>query len=177
MIKLTLTLFAETDELALHVLRAFSVCIDQSSDNGEQSLITGKDAYSLSRSYGNASCDVARFTPVCGSEDEINRLAREFSYQVCGYFIDDGPLDSNEDFQAILERNRAEPNPSICHTHDFCDANILMSNAWEETFPHEPFCAQNGFHAELWSAAWEQARKAEFQLPKAPLTSRDDPAT
>lgn len=176
MTKLILTIVGDSDDKARTLLYRLASMLAEDLDDVGKLTVTGTDAYSVSRDYGNASCDVARFKPVCGSEDEITRLAREFSYHVCGYFIDDGPLEDNEDFQAVLTRNRAEPDPSICHTHDFCDANILMSNAWKDCFPHEPFVPQNTFHCQLWSAAWQQARKAEFQPPKAPLTSRDDHA-
>ncbi len=166
MTKLTLTIVADSDDKARTLLYRLSSFMLH--NEGDRPLRTDSGAYSLSCSYGNASCDVARFVPVCGSEDEINRLAAAFTKHVRAFFWDDSVGDTNDDFMLVLERNAEEPDPSICHTHDFCDANILMSNAWEETFPHEPFVPQNTFHAELWSAAWQKARKAEFQLPQSP---------
>ena len=41
-------------------------------------------------------------------------------------------------FAEAVDRNRAEPNPSICHTHDFCDANQIMLDAFEEVHGREP---------------------------------------
>lgn len=164
MTKLTLTIVGDSDDEALLLLMILS------GQMNSDVLRTGKDAYSVSRDFGNASCDVARFEPVCASEDEITRLAEAFTEHVREYFINeqgDSELDHSYYFQQVRELNRTEPDPSICHTHDFCDANILMSNAWEETFPHEPFVPQNTFHTQLWSAAWQQAKAAEFQLPAA----------
>jgi hypothetical protein len=159
MTKLTLTVVGENDDAAIHLmLRAYKQLL-----LSDQPLREGRDSYTVSFMEGNASCDVARFTSVCASEDEVNRLARAFTAHVRAFFVEGDDVGGM--FATVLERNRAEENPTICHTHDFCDANILMSNAWEETFPHEPFSPQNTFHAELWSEAWQQAKAAEFQLP------------
>jgi hypothetical protein len=160
MTKLTLTLVADDDAAALRVLRrAFAgINFDHIGEN-KADIHLNTAGYTGSWDDGNYICDVARFEPVCGSEAEVQRLARAFTEQVKEYFGDGFVADG---LDSIILRNRTEPNPSICHTHDFCDANMLMSNAWEECFPHEAFCLQNTFHTELWSAAWQQAKAAEF---------------
>jgi hypothetical protein len=53
----------------------------------------------------------------------------------------------------------------ICHSHDFCDANMVMLAAFTETMGHEPaFLTEE--HAEtdlnLWNDAWEIAIAANF---------------
>jgi hypothetical protein len=35
------------------------------------------------------------------------------------------------EFAEVRKRNAAETNPLICHSHDFCDANMVMLDAIE----------------------------------------------
>jgi hypothetical protein len=49
----------------------------------------------------------------------IETLAREFSEGLHDYLIE-------EQMQAVVERNRAERAPRACHSHDFCDANMVL---------------------------------------------------
>jgi hypothetical protein len=39
--------------------------------------------------------------------------------------------------QAVGE-NMAEPHESICHTHDYCDANMVMYEAFKAVLGREP---------------------------------------
>ena len=63
--------------------------------------------------------------------------------------------------QQVLERNRAEPCHMVCHSHDFCDANEAMFEAFKQVTGRdidgdcEPDCV-------LWGDAWNQAVAAEF---------------
>ena len=34
-----------------------------------------------------------------------------------------------EDYEKMCAENRKETDPNICHSHDFCDANVAMSQA------------------------------------------------
>lgn len=172
MTKLTLTLCGEDDAAALRVLRrAFEGIAHDHIGQELHDIHLCTAGYTGSWDDGNYLCDVARFEPV-GNDDatagEIDRLAATFTKHVRAFFTEEDDVGAM--FATVLDRNRAEPDPSICHTHDFCDANELMAAAWNDCFPHEPFCPQNTFHAQLWSAAWQQARKAEFS------PSSDSPA-
>ena len=60
-----------------------------------------------------------------------------------------------DEWGEMVEANRREDNPIICHSHDFCDANMAM---------HEAFAAEgiplgdDGLDektAAIWNAAWE----------------------
>jgi hypothetical protein len=159
MTKLTLTIVGEDDDSVIDLmLRAYRhlLCSDQP-------LREESDSYTVSFQEGNATCDVVHFTPATAEEPDITRLARAFTEHVHAL------IDNREDFYEILRRNRTESNAEICATHDFCDANILMSNAWQDLFPAETFCPQNPLHGTLWSAAWQKARTAEFDLQRLPL--------
>jgi len=70
------------------------------------------------------------------------------------------------------QRNRDEGSgASICHTHDYCDANMVMDEAMrncgidpdlatdEDGEPVEPFDTE---FTSLWNEAWDLAKEAEF---------------
>lgn len=69
------------------------------------------------------------------------------------------------DVQSIAYRNATEPIPSICHSHDFTDANEVMNAAWQATYPRHPFDLHNEAHCDHWSAAWTLAKQQQFGLP------------
>lgn len=85
-------------------------------------------------------------------------LARNFSRRLAYYIGVVGIAKANE-------RNAAEPNPSICHSHDFCDANVAMAEAFEHVRGHEPD-VQSESDMRLFSAAWDAAKRAGFNPDK-----------
>lgn len=50
-----------------------------------------------------------------------------------------------------------------CASHDFCDANEVMADAWAEVMIPELDVA-NEDHCNLWADAWDTARDASFML-------------
>lgn len=61
----------------------------------------------------------------------------------------------------ILTRNAAETDPNICHSHDVCDANMVMASAWQETFGFMPDAGDKD-QAALWNRAWTLAKRSQF---------------
>jgi Protein of unknown function DUF262 len=61
-------------------------------------------------------------------------------------------------FQEVVEHNAAETNPSVCHSHDFCDANMVMVVAWHETVGRH-FEAESERQTAIWSKAWDLAKE------------------
>lgn len=61
----------------------------------------------------------------------------------------------------INARNAIEDHPSVCHTHDFCDANVDMWNAFEHTLHREPDVDSES-DADIWNQAWAFARAHNF---------------
>jgi hypothetical protein len=59
----------------------------------------------------------------------------------------------------MCERNAVQDNPGICHSHDFCDANMAMCEAFESVVGKTPD-ADNEIEAKLWSDAWKLAMPA-----------------
>ena len=88
---------------------------------------------------------------------EIESLAREFIEQLRADLTD-------EQIAEIVARNKAEQNPNVCHSHDFCDANEYMLEAFQETFPGKAWHELDTTDGR-WSAAWDLAKKWEFKCP------------
>jgi len=64
-------------------------------------------------------------------------------------------LDSDE-WRLMGERNAVETDPFVCHSHDFCDANMAMCEAFASVTGGPPD-ADDEAQAKLWSTAWADA--------------------
>jgi hypothetical protein len=93
-----------------------------------------------------------------GSETDslANRLADEFRREMAADF-------PNATLAEIDKRNAAETDPGVCHSHDFCDANMVMDSAFTKIVGHEldPDGESEADH-DIWSRAWAIAVKAGF---------------
>lgn len=67
-------------------------------------------------------------------------------------------------FCEMLRRNEAEPNPSVCHSHDFIDANVVMGEAFEQVLGRGMDVSSEA-DAEHWNDAWEIAKLVRFAFP------------
>ncbi len=84
-------------------------------------------------------------------------LAREFSHQL------KQELTSDEIKQVVM-RNRTEHDDRICHSHDFCDANMILHEVFMN---HGMDIADEGGRERwgaLWDEAWRLAKSADFWL-------------
>lgn len=87
----------------------------------------------------------------------IWKLAAEFALEL------GDQLTANE-MRAVIELNGKEKftgHTSICHTHDFCDANMAMLAAWNRISPLV-FHDDDETHCEIWNEAWALAKRYEF---------------
>lgn len=70
-----------------------------------------------------------------------------------------GHLDPGQ-WEEMRRRNAAEAGPDVCHSHDFCDANIAMYEAFTN-LGVDPFPIGDGEMLEenvaLWNGAWDLA--------------------
>lgn len=87
---------------------------------------------------------------------DTNTLASEFVIIVREWLTPDRCRE-------IDRLNAAEDNPQICHSHDFCDPNQAMIDAFArfnvELDPH------NDDHVNLMDAAWAVAKISGFGVP------------
>lgn len=68
---------------------------------------------------------------------------------------------SPAEFRQMIDRNKAEMSPGVCHSHDFCDANMIMFEACKKIKGDE-FFPNTDENAALWNEAWEIAIEADF---------------
>lgn len=87
----------------------------------------------------------------------VDTLAREFSEGLHAYLTE-------EQMQAVVERSRVETAAGACHSHDFCDANMVL---YEVVLRHgmDPV-AEGGMdlYDALWDQAWSLAKARDFRI-------------
>jgi hypothetical protein len=74
---------------------------------------------------------------------------------------------TEDEILAIRRRNSTPEYKDSCASHDFIDANMVMSDAFEHVIGHE-MDADSGADALMWNAAWDIAKREE--LTAAPFT-------
>lgn len=69
----------------------------------------------------------------------------------------------------VITRNRRELHAGVCHSHDFCDANMAMDEAFKVVLGRGMLLIEDGASDEdkeadtdLWNAAWDIAKKRDF---------------
>ena len=77
-----------------------------------------------------------------------------------------------DEWAEMCRRNVAETHSAVCHSHDFCDANLVMDAAFKAVTGAsigEREEAGNGgmtdAEIELWSDAWTIAKRDHFTAP------------
>ncbi|WP_146124280.1 hypothetical protein [Burkholderia multivorans] len=63
-----------------------------------------------------------------------------------------------EQMMDIIISNRQEENEGVCHSHDYCDANMLMLEVFEEN----NLSMEDAKNYQLWNEVWDLAKKNEF---------------
>jgi len=81
-------------------------------------------------------------------------------------------------YREVLARNAAEPDAGICHSHDFCDANMMMDGAFRVVLQRGPDIDDDA-DLTLWTDAWnlwvEQTAPTRGRV-QPPPTSLSTPA-
>lgn len=89
---------------------------------------------------------------------EVKRLAEEFS-KVLRIWLT--PMQ----MAIVVERNSENTDERVCHSHDFCDANMAMQDAFERVFGREPrMDGGSDLDESLWGFAWDVAKDCEFDV-------------
>ncbi len=91
---------------------------------------------------------------------------------VAGTFIDNlAAYVGAAGMAEIAQRNAEEPNPMVCHTHDFADANVFMDAAFEA---HQ---VSSATRLDYWDGAWTIARTQiadRFLATPSDIEDQDD---
>ena len=68
-------------------------------------------------------------------------------------------------FREAIYLNKVEAVLGVCHSHDFCDANMVMLAAFEKIMGKQPSFLdgeEDAAELELWNDAWAIAKAADF---------------
>ncbi len=84
------------------------------------------------------------------------RLAREFTRILRKWLTPD-------QMKQVIARNKAETDSSVCHSHDFCDANEAMAMAFERLGLETPNDGSGEYSFRQWNQAWDLAKKSNFR--------------
>lgn len=88
---------------------------------------------------------------------EVGRMADEFRSVLRSWLTEPQLVE-------VDARNAAEENKNICHTHDFCDANMAMLEAFE-TITAREFKHGDDHDSALFNEAWALASADKFATP------------
>ena len=78
-------------------------------------------------------------------QEKAAEIAQSFQDKL-SYWLDRWEL------QELRNRNAKEPNPYVCHSHDYLDANDTMAEAFDD-------CGADYGDEELWDMAWGLSAK------------------
>jgi len=87
--------------------------------------------------------------------DCVDRLANNFIEVIREWL-------TPEQCREVDQRNRAEVDANICHTHDFMDANQAMEQAYVNMWGEEPDLSAEGVMDD-WGDAWMLAKARGFE--------------
>lgn len=68
---------------------------------------------------------------------------------------------TDENMAEIVKRNHTERIDQICHSHDFCDANMLMADAIKDSVEGWESMSASAY-TEIWNTAWDIAKQKNF---------------
>lgn len=101
-----------------------------------------------------------RLKEISGSKEELSKIANKFSELLLEEI-------GKEKLDEVVSLNKEEENDDICHSHDFCDANVLMAEAFAavgiDLDKDFPAILQNKEILDIWNQAWALAKSNEFK--------------
>ena len=70
---------------------------------------------------------------------------------------------SKKEIRAVILRNRRQKNANICHSHDFCDTNIVMHDVFMRYGMDVTDEGGLDRWGRLWDETWNLAKANEFR--------------
>lgn len=80
-----------------------------------------------------------------------------------------------ERLRMVAKANEVESNQSICHTHDACDANVVMAAAFELVIGVS-VDLRSSSQAQLWDLAWKKAKEMMLEYVQQASAELENPA-
>lgn len=148
-----------TQELDLEVLaESMDLSVDEVGELFDRANLVWEEA----KEAGNGA-DVATDAVATALANQlVTKLANQFSLVLRDWMTEDQMAE-------VLLRNVNETNPSICHTHDFVDANQAMLDAAEmigiatDDVGIDTPATDGVLGTHLWNAAWNLAKSNGFR--------------
>lgn len=129
------------------VLRAFPVETDHKSDDRATNAGLDKTCAAVEADASDSEDQPVR--EVDFDSQTVAELAKQFVTALRSNVGDDV-------YKQIVALNKAEKDPSICHSHDFIDANMVMAMAFAAVTGTAVDVRSFG-QSLLWSQSWVQA--------------------
>lgn len=144
------------EETAAQIAAAFRTVprADGASDPGETERLTVQTT--------SGARTVVRFLHVLtwNRGDDAQELAARFATHMRASLTLDQLAEAN--------KRNAHEKEEVCHTADYCDANMVMLAAWEDAGLHMAKLGNQGDlrpgAADLWNRAWSIAKASGFSL-------------
>lgn len=89
----------------------------------------------------------------------VNQIAAKFSQLLADHL-------TREQHAEMINRNFTSGYAGACASHDFCDANEVMAEAFQTVTGREPDPADDA-DATVWNAAWSAARANYIGSPSS----------
>lgn len=89
------------------------------------------------------------------AQSKIPQLAEEFAKVLHEWL-------TPEQMQEVIRRNNTEEYKGCCATHDFCDANMAMDEAFKRVYKKE-VSIQSEVHLNRMNSAWDKAKENDFK--------------
>lgn len=70
--------------------------------------------------------------------------------------------DHLEEIDCLNKKYDKDCHVNGCATHDFCNANMLMHEAWMGVFGRDSCCSSSDADTYVWNAAWKVAHRHGF---------------
>ncbi len=154
-------LFGEDENLVLEFVKRESGTIYFKQVSGESHFISEGDLIPFIEKGFNYPREMPR------PEVDTEKIAREFSRILLEWV-------GEKNMKTIIDQNFDEENNSICHSHDFTDANMAMEQALVNNGYLEEDIIKNGKVIDIWDAAWTMAKENEFYLDVLPPKEATD---
>jgi hypothetical protein len=91
--------------------------------------------------------------------DKAIKVAKAFSKKLRGYL-------SYDQMKDVVSLNNADKDKSVCHSHDFCDANMFMADGFKAVTGRLPELNVEA-DCDLFNAAWTIAKNNGFYKSKS----------
>jgi hypothetical protein len=158
-------------DFALHVGARCSIRVEEVSGGNQVGWIARKGDDWPTASGPSAEVAVARCEILAMRGPQIHVPGEILKPFIAAAFLDKLKLEiGDENFASCCRLNKAQSDASICHSHDFCDANMVMAAVFTDLTDKEPDVQDDALR-QIWNASWDLSKTL---MSEAALADADD---